>query len=405
MRSTRLVSVFMFVVGMMAAATALATTTSQASSPPAPVGSSTRGRAAFLRFQCQRCHDSDTIASAPVPEAQRCASCHQRAVRGQEPGPRKLQERWRTSVVHYLDVPRLDGLAHQLRRDWVQAFLLRPHDVRPGLSETMPRLAVSPTDAADLAAFLTRGAPRHAPHVWSARSSIEEGRALLLSRGCLTCHAFSGVDLPTTVSPGTAPRAPDLRHTRDRLTPSTVLRWLKSPSTIAPRTQMPTPSLSAPERESLARFIVEAPLERPLSTTVSPLLPVLAREVRFAEVEPILRACAHCHDDAIVAGGEGGPGHTGGMGFAPGGLDLSSYSAIARARFRGVSVTTSIDGAVPRLVQALQERRHEAAAEESGAEVESVSDDPLRGMPLGLPPLSPEEIQLVASWLAKGLPR
>ncbi len=94
-----------------------------------------------------------------------------------------------------------------------------------------------------------------------------------------------------------------------------------------------------------------------------------------------------------------------GRSFAPGGLDLSSYSAIARARFHGASVTTSTDGSVPRLVQALQERRHEAAAEGNASDVEPVSDDPLRGMPLGLPPLSPEEIQLVASWLAQGLPR
>jgi hypothetical protein len=159
------------------------------------------------------------------------------------------------------------------------------------------------------------------------------------------------------------------------------------------------------ERESLARFLVEAPLEGPVSTSVPALLPALTREVRFAEVEPILRSCAHCHDDAIVAGGEGGPGHTGGMGFSPGGLDLSSYQAIVRARFRGVSVTMSTDGSVPRLVQALQERHHEAAAEQSGVDVETVSDDTLRGMPLGLPPLSPEEIQLVRSWLLQGLPR
>jgi hypothetical protein len=29
----------------------------------------------------------------------------------------------------------------------------------------------------------------------------------------------------------------------------------------------------------------------------------------------------------------------------------------------------------------------------------------VRGMPLGLPPLEPEQIQLVESWIAQGRPR
>ena len=50
----------------------------------------------------------------------------------------------------------------------------------------------------------------------------------------------------------------------------------------------------------------------------------------------------------------------------------------------------------PRLVRALLARRDEEAGH---------PDALVRGMPLGYPSLSPEEIQLVESWVAQGRPR
>jgi hypothetical protein len=53
------------------------------------------------------------------------------------------------------------------------------------------------------------------------------------------------------------------------------------------------------------------------------------------------------------------------------------------------------DGA-PRLLRALLNRREEEAGK---------VDPEIRGMPLGYPSLSPEDIQLVESWIAQGRPR
>jgi hypothetical protein len=39
------------------------------------------------------------------------------------------------------------------------------------------------------------------------------------------------------------------------------------------------------------------------------------------------------------------------------------------------------------------------------AEVAGQPNPKIRGMPLGLPPMSMEDIQLVASWVAQGRPR
>jgi hypothetical protein len=60
------------------------------------------------------------------------------------------------------------------------------------------------------------------------------------------------------------------------------------------------------------------------------------------------------------------------------------------------SIFRSLDDGTPALVAHLDARR----VEEAGGVVEGV-----RGMPLGLPALDREEIQLVESWIAQGRPR
>jgi hypothetical protein len=60
------------------------------------------------------------------------------------------------------------------------------------------------------------------------------------------------------------------------------------------------------------------------------------------------------------------------------------------------SVFETLDDGTPRLVAALLAR----AAEEAGQ-----PDPRVRGMPLGLPALPPEDIQLVETWIAQGRPR
>jgi hypothetical protein len=50
----------------------------------------------------------------------------------------------------------------------------------------------------------------------------------------------------------------------------------------------------------------------------------------------------------------------------------------------------------PRIVASLWARHREIAGK---------PDPNVRGMPLGLPPLPPEEIQLFATWVAQGRPK
>lgn len=98
--------------------------------------------------------------------------------------------------------------------------------------------------------------------------------------------------------------------------------------------------------------------------------------------------------------GDGGPGNTGGFGFAGRGLNLATYSDVLSGSLddRGDRRSIFMPGAdgTSILMGVLLARQHELA----GQIVPGV-----RGMPLGLPALSPEQVQLVESWIAQGRPQ
>ena len=112
------------------------------------------------------------------------------------------------------------------------------------------------------------------------------------------------------------------------------------------------------------------------------------------------RTCWHCHSTPEFAMGDGGPGNTGGFGFKGRGLNVASYTDIAAGSLDDAgerrSIFLPISDGMPRLIAHLLARH----AELTGQPVPGV-----RGMPLGLPPLTLEQINLVDSWIAQGRPR
>jgi mono/diheme cytochrome c family protein len=273
----------------------------------------------------------------------------------------------------------------------------------------MPRLALNLDQAADIAAYLSAGAePARAPPTLTGNP--EHGRELMAQKACTGCHAFSGVPaFPQGEAPpaGTdlarsAALAPDLRYTRERFRRDRLLAWLLDPKAMKADTRMPSFGLSYEEARDIAAYILGAELA-PRAEPVFARLPVLARRVSFDEVNSKVfsRTCHHCHTDADSAGGDGGPGNTGGFGFAPRGVSFSSHAAILAGylddRGQRRSLFEPLADGTPRLVAALVARHGESGAE-------SKPNQAVRGMPLGLPPLSAEDIQLVESWVAEGKP-
>ena len=252
--------------------------------------------------------------------------------------------------------------------------------------------------------------------MWDQRSVdvhplADDARQLIETKGCGSCHVFTGVAaIPTSAPPSMGAKdfeigrrlAPDLRFARERVTPAKLVAWLADPVAVKPDTKMPKIKLSDAEVKDLAGYILTVELASLPAAQKRERLPLLTRKVLYKEVDEKIfhRTCWHCHSEPDYAIGDGGPGNSGGLGFKARGLNLSAYEGIAAGfvddRNERQSVFAKDKEGVPRLVRALLARHDE----ERGAPTSEV-----RGMPLGYDPLSAEEIQLVDTWISQGRPR
>lgn len=370
-------------------------------------GDATRGKGLVAEFQCARCHAGTGLAAPKLD--QDCVGCHERIASDKfQATPAKLAQ-WKPHVLPYRDVPSLTDLGARLRPAWVKDYLLHPHDLRPGLAQTMPRLKLSDEQARDITTYLTgqttpiKDEPATAPVVRA--SHVAHGKQLLSERGCVGCHHVTGAGL--TAPPKNDPPvrtlglAPDLRFARDRLEPSVIERWLADPAKVKHDAAMPSLGLAADDVRDLAAFLSFGELAALPAPAPAERLPVLARRVGFDEVNAQVFAvtCRHCHTNPDIADGDGGPGNTGGFGFKARKIDFSSYQGIQSgaldAQGQRVSLFAPTKSGLPLLVAALVARMQETSGHES---------DEARGMPLGLPPLNAQQIQLVESWVAQGRP-
>jgi cytochrome c2 len=375
--------------------------------PPAPFepGNAEHGKALVAEHECNRCH-AGTGLSAPKLERD-CVGCHEQIATDKFVAKPDKLAKWKPHVMPYRDVPSLSDVGGRLRPAWVRDYLLHPHDLRPGLAQTMPRLALSPEQATDIATYLTSNAPAPLPslNVRAEPAQVAHGKQLLGERGCVGCHQVSGAGFaspPQNQPPQrTLGLAPDLRFARERSEPDAIARWLLDPSKVKHDAAMPNLGLAADDARDLAAFLSFGELAAPAPRQKFERLPLLTRRVGFDEVNEQVFAvtCRHCHTNPDLADGDGGPGSTGGFGFKPRRIDFSSYQGIQSGGLdqhgERVSLFMPTSEGVPRLVAALVARHREDAGQES-AEV--------RGMPLGLPPLAAEQIQLVESWVAQGRP-
>jgi cytochrome c2 len=373
--------------------------------PAFEAGNVERGKALVAEFECNRCHAGTGLAA---PKLERdCVGCHEQIATDKFKTTSNKVVKWKPHVMPYRDVPSLTDLGARLRPAWVRDYLLHPHQLRPNLAQTMPRLKLSPAQATDIATYLTStAAPVTAPvAVTPEPAQIAHGKELMTERGCVGCHQLSGAGLaaPPKNEPvvRTLGLAPDLRYARERQEPGSIARWLLDPAKVKHDAAMPKLDLGLEDARDLAAFLSFGELEPLAPKPAFERLPVLSRRVGFDEVNEQVFAvtCRHCHTNPDLADGDGGPGSTGGFGFKPRKIDFSSYQGIQSGGVDGqgerVSLFAPTSEGLPRLVAALVARTREDRGHES---------DEVRGMPLGLPPLSPQQIQLVESWVAQGRP-
>lgn len=368
--------------------------------PEAAAPSPERGHELVTRFECVRCHE---VPGEPVPPMmKRCVGCHQAIAKGQLQAPAEVIREWQGRMHSLPGAPSLAVAAHLYEPVWIAAYLMSPRDLRPHLEATMPRLELTEGEARDIAAFLASRGEDDDEAALPRAELAEDGARLYEEKQCGSCHDFGG-RMSSAADPSTLPvaLAPDLRWARERVRPERLAGWIQEPPRRIAGLHMPHFPMTHEEAQALASFVLFASVEPVEPVTVPERLPPLDRPVTYAEVEERVfrKICWHCHAQPDLARGDGGPGMSGGFGFAARRLDLSTYEAINSGYLDAEGELTSLfaetDGGVPRLVAVLLARQREVAGH-AGA---------LRGMPLGFPPLSPEDIQLVESWVAQGRPR
>jgi cytochrome c2 len=383
---------------------------------PARVGDAMNGAEWVEQFECHRCHAGTGLDSPPKNKD--CRVCHRSIEAGEFPIASGTLVHWQARIRHFVDVPSLTGAPRRFRRSFIARFLMEPFDLRPRFEDTMPRLALTQEQAEDIAAYLT---PDDDPPTTPPKADPTRGRRLLDTRGCGTCHVFSGVaplDASEIPMPVDAARlalamklAPDLRFARDRLLPSALEKWIRRPSELRRDALMPDLGISSDEARDIAAYLVTAPLAPAAVVQVPAPLPVLDRPVTWDEVnrEVFHDTCWHCHSDPEFAYGDGGPGNTGGFGFEGRGITLAAYEQVEAgyvdSKGERRSLFTSTAPVSPATVQEpdapglLMRSLLARQSEQAGRPIAGV-----RGMPLALPALSPEKIQLVRTWIAQGRP-
>lgn len=348
------------------------------------------------KFECNRCHVIEGIK--PTTVNMDCRECHRQIILGTYPEPAQYLAMWDKGLENMRDVPSLFGARERFTREWFVEFVQRPHDLRPRLGATMPRLAISTVDAEALAAALQLEPARDSPLVGDAA----RGRELVDTKGCGACHVMSGLVPP--IAPSAIPvevtadqlaratqLAPDLRHARTRFHRAQLAGWLRHPNRVKRDALMPDVGLNEEQANDVAAFLLAAELTDLEPVTVPQRLPPLKRDVRWKEVQEKLvdEICLHCHSDPKYNDGDGGPGNTGGFGYAGKKLDMSSYERAVRDRS---FYAPGVDGA-PKIVAHMMARHEEVAGRVA----------PILGMPLGFPPIDPARIQLLESWIVQGL--
>ena len=117
-----------------------------------------------------------------------------------------------TGALHYY---LLGDLSNKTRPDKLGEYLKDPLAINP--SGRMPSLNLSPKEASDLAHYLCRGgAPVAAAPAKANPALIQQGRALIVSKGCTNCHTVTekGKPLPTQpLGPGVAQLIQGIRAT------------------------------------------------------------------------------------------------------------------------------------------------------------------------------------------------
>lgn len=289
-------------------------------------------RGDFVQTSCRKCHaDKKEFALAPVYSRGRqmvedlgCFGCHTMAgfEKAQKVGP---------------DLTRIAG---KVDPSWLVRWIKKPKGYLP--KTKMPHFELSDEDASNIAAYLLRTS-QPLPELQSASkapASVERGKEIVSSVGCLGCHRIPGIEAKaplTGASPAvslvhagtaqsereqeasegtarTAPQSkpvktwlvapppvpenqdfgPDLSKIAGKVNADWLFAWVKDPKQFRPTTRMPNLRLSDDEARAVTAFLMTLGQKQ----RVAGLEQEVRRADRITAGERLIRkrGCFGCHD-------------------------------------------------------------------------------------------------------------
>lgn len=196
----------------------------------------------------------------------RCLACHD--------GPESVK-----MVELTLAGPSLKEVEHRLHRDWLARWIADPHALRPSAHMPVAFKDNPEQKGADIAAFLTAGAPKVDQDIKVDPEQVKKGGHLFHEQGCIACHSLEGKGDLERIALGAV--GTKFRH-------GALAAFLRAPAKFHQGTRMPTFGFSDEESGQLEAFLRTLNKEKPRAAPVGD--PVAGKEL-FAKV-----GCANCHD-------------------------------------------------------------------------------------------------------------
>lgn len=213
------------------------------------------GRELVANLHCFRCHDAgDLAAAAAMPELQ-------------------------------LGPPYLGAAGERFQGDWLAAWIADPHALRPGTR--MPKLALTPTEVADITAYLVAEAPAASAAAPAPDAGlINRGAHLFTDLQCAGCHALPG--RPTEVAGLTRV---SLAQVPVKWRPAALREYLREPEALHAGSRMPNFQLSEAEADALAAFLLAQ--ETPVRVAAAAKGDAIRGQDTF-----VAKSCLNCHAPA-----------------------------------------------------------------------------------------------------------
>lgn len=160
-----------------------------------------------------------------------CARCHELS----------------SSIIKAQPAADLESSSGFFSREWLADFLTNK---KHGQKDRSPRLNLAPNEAAELVSALATPKPAKDENNASNAKTIESGRILFHSLGCLACHQVDDVGNSDLLSFGG-----DLTSVGSKRPHEFFDRWLKAPQRLNKNHRMPLFELTGKERRAIADYL------------------------------------------------------------------------------------------------------------------------------------------------------